>query len=57
MIPKKKDQLSMVKNNKNGKCKFHFFIDTPTWCYYCRDCLVCKKHIGLILNYLKYGNN
>lgn len=34
--------------NKNGKCKFHIFIDTPTWCYYSRDCLICKKHIGLI---------
>ena len=34
--------------NKNGKCKFHIFVDTPTWCYYSRDCLVCKKHIGLI---------
>lgn len=35
--------------NKNGKCKFHIFIDTPTGCgWYSRDCLVCKTHIGLI---------
>jgi len=35
--------------NKNGECKFHIFIDTPTGCgWYSRDCLVCGTHIGLI---------
>jgi hypothetical protein len=34
--------------NKNGECKFHIFVDTPMWGYASRDCLICKKHIGLI---------
>ena len=33
----------------HGECKFHIFEDTPTGCgYYSRDCLVCRRHIGLI---------
>lgn len=35
--------------DKNGKCKFHIFEDTPTGCgYYRRDCLVCGHFIDLI---------